>query len=187
MSARPKSSPPEPRRSPQKRGGRTAARIAAVQALYQIDMSRGDPGAVIAEFRDHRLGHGGQSAKGQSAKGRGAPDAKLFADVVARAAVRREEIDELVRSALAEDWKLERLDAVLRALLRAGVAELLEAGEVPAPVVIDEYVEVAHAFFAAREAGFVNGILHRLAHRLRPAELASASGGGADDGRQTER
>jgi N utilization substance protein B len=182
VSARPKSSPPEPRRSPQKRGGRTAARIAAVQALYQIDMSRGDPGAVIAEFRDHRLGQGGQSAKG-----RGAPDANFFADVVARAALRREEIDGLVRSALAEDWKLERLDAVLRALLRAGVAELLEAGEVPAPVVIDEYVQVAHAFFAAREAGFVNGILHRLAHRLRPAELASASGGGADDGRQTER
>lgn len=187
MSARPKSSPPEPRRSSRKRGGRTAARIAAVQALYQIDMSRGDPGAVIAEFRDHRLGRGGQSAKGRSAEVRGAPDAKLFADVVARAAVRREEIDGLVRSALAEDWKLERLDAVLRALLRAAVAELLEAGEVPAPVVIDEYVEVAHAFFAAREAGFVNGILHRLARRLRPAELASASGGGADDGRQTER
>jgi N utilization substance protein B len=177
MSARPKPAPPEPRRSSQKRGGRTAARIAAVQALYQIDMSRADPGAVISEFRHHRLGQGG----------RGAPDAAHFADVVARASVRQDEIDALIRPVL-EGWTLERLDAVMRALLRAGVAELIEQGDVPAKVVIDEYVQVARAFFAAREAGFVNGILHRLAQRLRSAELASVpAGGGADDGRQTER
>lgn len=177
MNARPNSTPPEPRRSSTRRGGRTAARIAAVQALYQIDMSHADPAAVIGEFRDHRLGQ----------PGRGAPDAKLFADIVARAAVRRDEIDAAVRSGLAENWKLERLDAVMRALLRAGVAELLEAGEVPAPVVIDEYVQVAHAFFAAREAGFVNGILHRLAQRLRAGELASVPGRGTDDGREAKR
>lgn len=182
MSARPKpqsrSGVPEPRRGAARKGRRTAARIAAVQALYQIDMSRADPGSVIAEFRDHRLGHAGK----------GAPDAEFFAAVVACAAVRQEEIDTHIRSGLAEGWKLERLDAVMRALLRAGVAELIEEGEVPARVVIDEYVQVAHAFFAAREAGFVNGILHRLAHSLRSAELVSApAGGGADDGRQTER
>lgn len=183
MSVQPKSppkagTPPEPRRGAPKKGRRSAARVAAVQALYQLDMSRADPGSVIAEFRDHRLGHGGK----------GAPDAEFFAALVARAAVRRDEIDALIRPALAEGWSLERLDAVMRALIRAGVAELIEDGDVPARVVIDEYVQVAHAFFAAREAGFANGILHRLAHSLRPAELSPAPAGGtADGGQQTKR
>ncbi len=156
-----------------KGGRRTAARTIAVQALYQVEMSKGDVAEVIKEFRQHRLAEAGS--------GKDAPDAKLFAAIVATAWTRREEIDALIGPALAEDWKLERLDAVVRALLRAGVAELVDFADTPARVIIDEYLHVAHSFFPVRETGFVNGVLDRLARRLRSAEV------GADGPRQAER
>lgn len=152
---------------------RTAGRRLAVQALYQIEMSGADPADVIKEFRDHRLTEEGQ--------GKSAPDAKLFAAVVATAATRQAEVDALISSALSEDWKLERLDAVIRALLRAGVAELLDFSDTPARVIIDQYMHVAHAFFPAKETGFVNGMLDRLARQVRPSEV------GGDGFRQAER
>lgn len=150
---------------------RTAARRLAVQALYQIEMSGAGAADVIKEFRDHRLAE---------TDGGAAPDAKLFAAVVAAAATRQAEIDALILPALAEDWKLERLDPVMRALLRAGVAELLDFAETPARVVIDQYIHVAHAFLPPRETGFVNSVLDRLARRVRPTEIGDAS-------RQAER
>jgi N utilization substance protein B len=153
------SDPSAPARS--KRGKRTsprtAARIAAVQALYQIEMSSAAAEQVIAEFREHRLGSDS--------------DADLFANLTAATWVRRVEIDNLIRSALAEGWTIERLDAVMRALLRAGVCELLDFADVPVAVVIDQYLEVAHAFLGQKEKGFVNGLLDRLARRLRPQEV----------------
>jgi N utilization substance protein B len=145
----------------------------AVQALYQIEMSGADAADVIKEFCQHRLTDPGSGTE--------VPDAKLFAALVAAASTRRGDIDALIAPALAEDWKLERLDAVIRALLRAGVAELVEFADTPARVIIDEYLHVAHSFFPARETGFVNGVLDRLARRLRSTEV------GADGPRQEER
>lgn len=164
-----------PMDSPTGRKGerRTAARRLAVQALYQIEMSSADAADVIKEFRAHRLTEAGS--------GKSAPDAKLFAAVVATAATRQAEIDALITPALAEDWKLERLDAVMRALLRAGVAELVDFTDTPARVIIDEYMHVAHAFFPAKETGFVNGMLDRLARGVRAGEV------GSDGFRQAER
>ena len=154
---------------------RTAARIAAVQALYQIEMSGAPADEVIAEFRDHRLKESDQEP---------AADAKLFATLTAAASVRRSDVDRLITGALASGWALERLDSVMRAVLRAGVCELLEFADVPARVVIDQYVDVAHAFLADKETGFVNGVLDRLARELRPQELGAA---GAPDAAKAKR
>jgi N utilization substance protein B len=161
---------------PKRKGGRrTAARVAAVQALYQMEMSAMPAVDVIAEFRAHRLDI---AAGGEGEPGDDKPDKELFAAIAASASVRREEIDGLIRSALADGWSIERLDAVMRALLRAGVCELLDFADVPARVIIDQYVDVAHAFLAAKEAGFINGMLDRLARRLRPSEVKSSSSHG---------
>ena len=151
------SAPARPRRDRPAGSPRAAARLAAVQALYQIEFSRAPADQVIAEFREHRLGSDA--------------DAELFAGLTAATWVRRAEIDGLIKPALAEGWTIERLDAVMRALLRAGVCELLDFADVPAPVVIDQYVELAHAFLGRKETGFVNGLLDRLARRLRPQEV----------------
>jgi N utilization substance protein B len=160
------SAPARSRRGKRAGSPRTGARIAAVQALYQIEMSQAAADQVIAEFREHRLGSD--------------TDAELFATLTAATWVRRVEIDELIKSALAEGWTIARLDAVMRALLRAGVSELLDFADVPVPVVIDQYVEVAHAFLGQKETGFVNGLLDRLARRLRPQEVRASADESAD-------
>lgn len=149
-----------PEAKPRKGSRRTAARILAVQALYQLDMSGGDPAEVIKEFRKHRLGGG-----------KDAPDPKLFAEIVASGGTRQEEIDVLLRPALAEGWALERLDAVMRGLLRAAIGELLGLTDTPARVILNEYMHVAHSFFPAKETRFINGVLDTLARQLRPAEI----------------
>jgi N utilization substance protein B len=144
---------------------KSAARLAAVQALYQIELNDADVEGVILEFMAHRLPK--------------APvDTLLFSDVVRGAVRRREEIDARLRPALAVGWPLDRLEAVLRAILRCGVYELLMRPDVPARPAISEYVNVAHAFFAGDEPGFVNGVLNRIARDLRPHEFE-----GRDDGR----
>lgn len=165
MTGRDPSAPPAPAERGRRAGSpRLAARIAAVQALYQLEMSGGDAAEVIAEFRTHRLGErdGGPAA-----------DAKLFAALTAAASVRRADIDRLIAGALAAGWPLERLDSVMRAVLRAGVCELLEFADVPARVVIDQYLDVAQAFLGDKEKGFVNGVLDRLARELRASELGA--------------
>ena len=164
--------PPVAKTGAKGRGGspRAAARIAAVQALYQIDMSGLPADQVIAEFREHRLGSD--------------TDAELFSAITAAASVRRAEIDELIRAVL-EGWTLERLDSVLRAVLRAGVCELLDFADVPTRVVIDQYLEVAHAFLGAKESGLVNGVLDRLARRLRPDDVKALPAHGAPESKKT--
>jgi transcription antitermination protein NusB len=144
---------------------RTAARLAAVQALYQIELTRAPQASVIAEFRNHRLG---RESEGD---GLGEADDALFADLVAGTASRRDELDRRIVEALTPDWPLERLDVVLRAILRAGAYELLARLDVPARVVISEYLDIAHAFFSGKEPSLVNGVLDRLARTLRPEEL----------------
>jgi transcription antitermination protein NusB len=162
-----------PSKDPSGAGRRGLARLAAVQALYQIELTSADPGAVVGEFLSHRLGReidGDQYAEA---------DRGFFADLVNGCSERRTDVDGIVASALPPDWPLPRLESVLRAILRAGCFELLARTDVPARVVINEYVEIAHAFFSGKEPGMVNGVLDRVARTLREAEL---SGTGRDGG-----
>ena len=140
---------------------RSAARLAAVQALYQLDMEAPSMAQLLDEFHRHRLGaeiEGDQYAEAEVA---------FFDDVVQGVSARKDEIDELLTSKLAAGWKIERLDKTMLQVLRAGTFELLARADVPTPTVITEYVDVAHAFFAAREAKFVNGLLDALAKVVR--------------------
>jgi N utilization substance protein B len=165
MSGRPR--PSAPRGRP-----RTAARVAAVQALFQSEQAQASAETVIDEFVRHRLGE--LPGDGGFEEGR-VPDAHvpLFTRIVRTAAQRQDSIDRLLIESLAEDWPLARLDPVLRALLRAGAAELVMPDGAPAKVVINEYLDVAHGFFEGEEPRMANGVLDRLARRLRPAEFGA--------------
>ncbi len=140
---------------------RRAARLAAVQAIYQIDLTGAEAPSVLAEFRHHRLGRDAERS--------------LFEDLVQGTWTRRQEIDQALSGALVESWPLERLDRTLRAIMRVGVYELSAHEAVPVPVVINEYVDLAHAFFGGKEPGMVNAVLDRLARSLRPDEFAGES------------
>jgi len=140
---------------------RSAARLAAVQALYQIDMEGTLLTMLLDEFHRHRLGaeiEGDQYVEAEVA---------FFDDVVKGVDARRDEIDELLSGKLAEGWRLERLDKTMLQILRAGAWELLARADIPTATVISEYVDVAHAFFEAREAKFVNGVLDAVAKAVR--------------------
>ncbi len=145
------------------RQARSVARLAAVQALYQMETAGAGVESVVREFRDHRFGG---DLEGQELA---AADEAFFADIVRGVVARQAEIDRLLTARLAAGWKLSRLDATTRAVLRAGAWELLGAPETPAEVVLDEYVEIARAFHeTGSEAGFVNGALDSLAREVRP-------------------
>jgi transcription antitermination protein NusB len=150
-----------------KRGdiARSQARLATVQALYQMDLAETDLVEVIEEFKQHRLGG--------SADGNGMleADQEHFA-LVLRGVVRRQrEIDPMIDQQLATGWRLARIDSIVRAILRAATLELIELPEVPPRVIISEYIEVAHAFFEGDEPKLVNGVLDQLARKLRPGTL----------------
>jgi N utilization substance protein B len=142
---------------------RSAARLAAVQALYQQDMEGTPVARLLKEFHDHRLG---ATIEDQTYH---AAEREFFDDVVTGADARREEIDALIAARLAQGWTLERLDRPMRAILRAGAYELIARSDVPVGSVISEYVDVAHAFYDKRESGFVNGLLDAIAKQARPA------------------
>lgn len=144
---------------------RGAARLAAVQALYQAELTGATGAEVVDEFIAHRLGRDIDGVTCAEA------DAVFFAELVRGTLERRDEVDRLLDDALVEGWPLGRLDRTLRATLRAGTFELLARPDVPARVVIDEYLDVAHAFFDGAEPGLVNGVLDGLGRRLRPGEL----------------
>ncbi len=156
--------------------GRSAARLAAVQALYQIDLTAGTVDTVIGEFEEHRLG---ATIDGDSYT---AADSSLFADLVKGVTQRREEVDALLSAGLSDDWTPKRLEAILRAILRAGIYELLVRADIPARVVINEYLDVAHAFFDGSEPALVNGVLDTLARRLRVGELSPGASKTANAG-----
>ena len=145
---------------------RSAARLAAVQALYQRDMAGGTVPGLLTEFHVHRLGATIEDVDYRPA------DATLFDDLVAGVAAREGEIDALITANLAENWAFARLDKAMRALLRAGVYELIARADVSTTTVIDEYMDVAHAFFDPREAKFVNGILDAVARGVRAPATA---------------
>ena len=142
---------------------RSAARLAAVQALYQQEMEGTPVQRLLKEFHDHRLGATIEDERYHDA------ERDFFDDIVTGTQGRREEIDDLITARLAEGWTFERLDRPMRAILRAGVYELLARADVPVASVISEYVDVAHAFYDKRESGFVNGLLDAIAKSARPA------------------
>jgi transcription antitermination protein NusB len=143
------------------RRARTVARLAAVQALYQMELGSAGVEAVIREFVEHRFGRDLEDATLADA------DEEFFAELLRGVVAEQAEIDRAVVRRLAQNWRLERLDATVRAILRAGTYELLRRADVPAEVVIDEYVELSKAFFDPAEAGFVNGALDSIARDVR--------------------
>ena len=140
---------------------RSAARLAAVQALYQQQMEGTALAKLLDEFHQHRLGQEVDDEQYADA------EVDFFDDVVSGVDARRAEIDALLVGKLAEGWTLARLDKAMLQILRAGTYELLARADVPAPAVINEYVDVAKAFFDDREAKFVNGILDAVAKDAR--------------------
>jgi N utilization substance protein B len=142
---------------------RSAARLAAVQALYQLDMEQTPLPKLLHEFHQHRLGATIEDVTYHPAE-------RAFFDAIVQGVdARREEIDGLIAGRLAKGWTLERLDKPMRQILRAGAYELLARVDVPTASVISEYVDVAHAFYDKREAGFVNGLLDAIAKVVRSA------------------
>jgi len=140
---------------------RAAARLAAVQALYQHEMEGTRLEQLLDEFHMHRLGAEIEDDQYVEA------DVRFFDDVVSGTIARSGEIDELLAGKLASGWKIERLDRTMLQILRAGAYELMARPDVPTRSVINEYLDVAHAFFEEREAKFVNGVLDAVAKAVR--------------------
>lgn len=148
---------------------RTSARVAAVQALFQAEQAQVSAERVIDEFVRHRLG----AEPGSGFEDGRAPDANvpLFGRIVRTATAQQDTLDAALAAVLSEEWPMERLDPVLRALLRAGAAELWMSDGPPARVVINEYLDIAHGFFDGDIPGMVNGVLDRAARQLRGGEF----------------
>ena len=140
---------------------RSAARLAAVQALYQLEMEGSAVAPLLHQFHQHRLGATIEGATYVEA------EQGFFDDVVKGVDARRGEIDGLIVGKLAQGWALERLDRPMRAILRAGTYELIARPDVPVASVISEYVDVAKAFYDKKESGFVNGLLDAVAKDAR--------------------
>jgi N utilization substance protein B len=145
---------------------RRAARFGAIQALFQTELSGADVDAVIREFEAHRLADLLEPLDGGEPPP--AVDRAWFEALTRGAWQRAPELDPMIEAMLAEGWTLARAGYLLRACLRAGAFELAARPEVPTAVVINEYVELAHAFLSRDDAGFINAVLDRLAARLRP-------------------
>jgi len=147
--------------TPPRSQARSAARLAAVQALYQHQMEGTAQARLLDEFHQHRLGREIEDEQYAEA------DVDFFDDLVIGALARSEEIDALLVERLAQGWTLARLDKTMLQILRAGTYELMARPDVPVGTAISEYVDVAHAFFDEREAKFVNGILDAVAKIVR--------------------
>ncbi len=146
---------------------RSQARLAAVQALYQMDLAATDISAVIAEFAAHRFGEAADDQTVADA------DPVLFEEIVRGTVARQLEIDPPLDAQLAAGWRLNRIDAIIRATLRCAMFELIARPTAPAKAVINEYVEVAKAFFEGDEPKVVNAVLDALARKTRPVEFTA--------------
>jgi N utilization substance protein B len=144
------------------RDERRSARLAAVQALYQMELTGEGAATVAQEFVDHRF------SDPQSAS---APDESLFRAILDGVPHRQNAIDRAIAAALSENWRLQRIDSILRAILRAAAWELVDRPDIPARVVIDEYIEVSRRFSDDEQCAFVNAVLDRIAHAEREAEF----------------
>ena len=141
---------------------RSAARLAAVQALYQQEMEGTPTARLLHEFHDHRLG---ATIEGETYA---EAEISFFDDLVAGTLARRDEIDALIAERLSEGWTLERMDKPMKAILRVGAYELIARRDVTVATVINEYLDVAEAFYDQREKGFVKGLLDAIAKNARP-------------------
>lgn len=152
--------------TPARSQARSAARLAAVQALYQMQMEGTALARLLNEFHQHRLG---REVDDEDHEGEVFADAEVdfFDDIVSGVDARREEIDELLVGKLADGWTIARLDKTMLQILRAGAYELMARADVPTATAINEYVDVAKAFFDDREAKFVNGILDAVGKDVR--------------------
>ena len=144
---------------------RGSARLAAVQAIYQMDLSGTPVAEVVQEYENIRIGQEVDGDKYLEA------DLGWFRGIVAGVVELQKELDPMINNALPEDWPLSRIDTLLRAVMRSGSFELLKRKDVPAKVVINEYLDVAKAFFEEDEPRLVNGVLNRIARELREDEF----------------
>lgn len=149
---------------------RGAARLAAVQALYQMDLAGTGLNEILAEFESHWMGREVEGAQYLPA------EAGFFRDIVSGVVREQRALDPLIDEALSKSWPLKRLETVLRAALRAGAYELNHRRDVPARVVVTEYADVAAAFVGRDETGMINAVLDQLARQLRPGEFGRAAG-----------
>jgi N utilization substance protein B len=157
-------------KEPRKANKRGAARLAAVQALYQMDLAGTGLNEILTEFESHWLGGEVEGAQYRPA------EAAYFRDIVGGVVREQTRLDPQIDAALARGWPLRRIEAILRAVLRAGAYELACRSDVPARVVMSEYVDVAAAFVDEEETGMVNAVLDQLAHQLRAAEFVGGGG-----------
>ena len=155
---------------PRKANRRGAARLAAVQALYQMDMAGAGLNEILAQFESHWLGREVEGEQYLPA------EAAFFRDIVGGFAADQRRLDPLIDQALAVGWPLKRVEAIVRAVLRAGCWELDKRADIPARVVVSEYVGVANAFVDREETGMVNAVLDTLARKFRAGEFAPAPG-----------
>jgi len=161
---------PEEERKALERSGRHAARIAAVQATYQIDATGMPASRVLAEFIEHRF------SAPEARSTYGGADKEFFSELLRGAADQRSRLDGIIEESLAPGWSSERIDRVLYAILRCGAFEVVCRADVPPKVAINEYVEIARAFFEGDEPGFVNGVLDTIARKIRAVEMGNKSG-----------
>lgn len=161
---------------------RAAARLAAVQALYQMTVTGQGAAAVVEDFLSHRFLPPGPNAEAEAEQPALAQaDLAFFETLVRGAAAETSDLDDMLAAVLAEGWPVERLETLLRLILRAGAYELGHLPDVPARVVVSQYVDLAHAFLDDKQTAMANGVLDRLARGLRPDEFDEGSGGGSGD------
>jgi transcription antitermination protein NusB len=145
---------------------RQAARLAAVQAIFQWQEGEHAPAEIIDQFLSVRMSEEGEGGMRRDA------DQRLFRDVVQGAVAHKDELEQTLTGSLAQDWNWERVDRLVRAILLAGAYELIHRKDVPSKVAISEYVEIAHAFYDQGEQSFVNSVLDRIARQSRSTEFA---------------
>jgi transcription antitermination protein NusB len=160
---------PQPKDA-RKANRRGAARLAAVQALYQMDLAGSGLNEILSEFESHWLGREVEGDQYLPA------EAAFFRDLVRGVVAEQRRLDPLIDQALASGWPLKRVETILRAVLRAGTYELDKKQDIPARVVVSEYVDVAHAFVDKDETGMVNAVLDQIARKLRAAEFDRTAG-----------
>ena len=157
-------------RDARKANKRGAARLAAVQALYQMDIAGTGLNDILAEFESHWLGREVEGEQYLPA------EAAFFRDTVMGVVEAQRELDPMIDQALAAGWPLKRIEAVMRAILRAGAWELDKRRDIPGRVVISEYVDVAHAFVEESETGMINAVLQQIGRQLRADEFDRTAG-----------
>jgi N utilization substance protein B len=160
---------PAPSSQDRRANKRGAARLAAVQALYQMDLAATPLHEILAEFERHWIGREVEGEQYLPA------EAAFFREIVGGVVAEQRKLDPLIDDALSRSWPLKRIETVLRAILRAGAYELDKRGDIPARVIVSEYVDVAHAFVEKDEMGLINAVLDQIARRLRAPEFDQAS------------